>query len=100
MLADEVEGGEIAHAVVERRRAHEIGEENRQIGDPEPLLGIEGGVAVKITERLVAEHPVRGQKRSATVHERIHLGIVIQTPGMVLRADLFSTAMRTGPGLT
>ena len=54
MVTDEVESGQVAHAIVERRRAHEVGEQDRQIGDPEPLLGIEGGVAVEIAEGLVA----------------------------------------------
>ena len=63
MAAHEVESGEIADPVVERRRAPEVGEQDRQAGDLEALLGIERAAAIEIAERLVAEQPRRGEKR-------------------------------------
>ena len=55
MTAHEIEGGEIADPLVERGRASEVGEQDGQARDLEPLLGIERPAAIEIAERLIAE---------------------------------------------
>ena len=80
VTAHEIEGGEIADPVVERGRAPEVGEQDRQARDLEPLLGIERPAAIEIAERLVAEQAGRGQERPAGVGELVHLVAVQPDP--------------------
>ena len=69
MRADEIESGQIADPLIERRRSLEIGEQKRQRCDLEALIDAEIIRFVEIAERLVRENPFRGDDRLALAEQ-------------------------------
>lgn len=62
MRSYQVEGREVADALVEFRRAAQVGEEESKAGDLQPLVHIERVGAVDVAESLVGEQPLGGEK--------------------------------------
>ena len=69
MRAHEIEGGEIADPLVERGRALEIGEQEGQRGDLEPLVDVEIVGLEHVAEGLVRQHPLGGEERPALAEQ-------------------------------
>ena len=65
MLAHEIIGHQIADPLVERSRAFQVREQERQTGDLEPLIYIEGVGPVDVAEGLIGQEPLSGQERAA-----------------------------------
>src|SRR6516165_3943597 len=63
MLAHKVISDQIAHALIQCRRALEIGEQESEAGYLEPLIGVERVGVIKIAKRLVGEEPFRSKER-------------------------------------
>ena len=73
MLAHQIVGDEIADPLIERGRALEVGEQERQAGDLEPLIDIEGVGAIDVAEGLVGQEPLRGEERPAVPEQMVQL---------------------------
>src|ERR1700710_419885 len=65
MRAYQIERGEIADAFVQRGGALEVGEQERQRRDLEPLVDVEIVGLVDVAKGLVGEHALGGQDRFA-----------------------------------
>ena len=65
MRADQIERGEVADAFVERRGALEVGEQEGQRGDLEPLIDVEIVGLVDVAKGLVGQHAFCGEDRLA-----------------------------------
>ena len=63
MLAHQIVGDDVADPLVELGRAFEVGEQERQAGDLQPLIDVERVGAIDVAERLVGEQQLRGQER-------------------------------------
>ncbi len=63
MRAHQVVGGEIADALVERGRALEVGEQEGEAEDFQPLIDVERFGAEEVAEGLVGEEPLGGEER-------------------------------------
>ena len=63
MRPHHVEGDEIADPLVELGRAAQIGEQEGQAGDLQPLIDVERIGPVEVAERLVGEQPLGGEER-------------------------------------
>ena len=62
MLAHDVEGRGIAHPLVERRRALQVGEEQRHLADARLVAGPQGRGSKEIAKDLQRDHLGRGQR--------------------------------------
>ena len=69
MLAHQIVGDEIADALVERGRALEVGEQEGQAGDLEPLIDVERVGAIDVAEGLVGEKALGGEERLALAEQ-------------------------------
>ena len=69
MLAHEIEGDEIADPFVELGRTLEIGEQEGQARDLQPLISVERVGAVDVAESLVGQQSLGGQERLAFAQE-------------------------------
>ena len=67
----QIEGRQIADAVVELGGALEVGEQKRQAGDLEALVHVQRAGAVDVEERLVGEQALGRQKRPAPPEELV-----------------------------
>ena len=65
MRAHQIERGEIADPFVQRGGALEVGEQERQRGDLQPLIDVEVVGLEDVAEGLVGQHPLGGQERLA-----------------------------------
>ena len=65
MRAHQIEGGEIADPLVQRGRALEVGEQEGQRGDLQPLVDVEIVGLEDVAEGLVGQHPLGGEERLA-----------------------------------
>ena len=65
MRPHQVEGDEVADPIVEFGRALQVGEQEGQAGDLEPLVEVERVGSVDVAEGLVGQQPLRGQERPA-----------------------------------
>src|ERR1700719_3454912 len=63
MVFDHVEGDQIADPLVKLGRAFEVGEQESQAGDLEPLLDVYRGGSVYVPEDLFGQHPCCRQER-------------------------------------
>ncbi len=63
MRAHQVEGDEVPHPLVELGRAAQIGEEEGEAGDLQPLIHVERVGAIDVAKGLVGEQPLGGQER-------------------------------------
>ena len=63
MGAHQVIGNQVAYLLVEFCRALQIGEQERQAGDLEPLFDVECVGVIDIAEGLIAEQPLRRDER-------------------------------------
>ena len=62
MRPHEVEGDEVADPLVEFGRAAQVGEQEGQAGDLEPLVHVQRIGAVEVAEGLVGEQPLGGEE--------------------------------------
>ena len=69
MRAHEVVGDEIADPLVELGRALEVGEQEGEAGDLQPLIDVERVGAVDVAEGLVGEQPLGGEERPAPAEQ-------------------------------
>ena len=67
----QVERHQIADALVELGRALEVGEQEREAGDLQPLVDVERVGAVDVAERLVREQALGGQERPAPAEQLV-----------------------------
>ena len=101
MRPHDIEGGQVADTFVKFGRASEVGEQEGQAGDLQPLVDIERVGAVEVAERLVgqqalggeegaaaAEHAVQGVAGDADAGQHARIGAVLQRD-----------AQRSGPHL-
>ena len=65
MLLHQIEGDQIAHAIIEFRRALEVAEQESQADDLETLVDGERVRPVEIAEGLIGQQPLRRQDRPA-----------------------------------
>ena len=65
MLADQIVGDQIADALIERGRALQVREQERQARDLEPLIRLERLGLVDVAEGLISEKPFGGDERFA-----------------------------------
>ena len=65
MLAHQVEGDQVADPLVELGRALEVGEQEGEAGDLQPLVDVERVGAVDVAEGLVGQQALGGQERPA-----------------------------------
>ena len=98
MLAHEIVGDDVADPLVERGRALEVGEQERQARDLQPLIDVERVGAIDVAERLVGEQPLRGQERPPLAEQIVQVWPAIQSDGSARTSLLFSIASRSGPG--
>ncbi len=91
MRSDEVEGRQVADPLVKLGRTSQIGEQEGQAGDLEPLVDIDRVGAVDVAKHLVCQQPLRGQKRFAPGEQLVELVVGDPQPrqhpsvGMVLQ---------------
>ena len=69
MRAHQVEGDQVADPLVELGRALEVGEQEGEAGDLEPLVDVERVGAVDVAEGLVGEQALGGQERPALAEQ-------------------------------
>ena len=98
MLAHQVEGDEIADPLVELGRALEVGEQEGEAGDLQPLVDVERVGAIDVAEGLVGEQALGGQERPALAEQSCSASPAIQTPGSTRASVWFSSVSRSGPG--
>ena len=67
----QVEGRQVADAVVELGRALEVGEQEGEAGDLEALVDVQRVGAVDVAERLVGEQALGGQERPAPAEQLV-----------------------------
>ena len=65
----EIEGDEVADPLVELGRAAEVGEQEGQAGDLQPLVDVERIGAVEVAERLVGEQPLGREEGPAAAEQ-------------------------------
>ena len=65
MRAHQIECGEVADPLVQRGRALEVGEQERQRRDLETLIDVEVVGFEDVTEGLVGQHPLGREERLA-----------------------------------
>ena len=94
----EVEGDEIPYPLVELGRAAQVGEEEGQAGDLQPLVDVERVGAVDVAEGLVGEQPLGGQERPPLAIMSCRSSSAMKTAGRIRRSVWFSTVSRSGPG--
>ena len=70
---DQIEGDQIADPLVKLRRAFEVGEQEGQAGDLEPLLDVDRVGPVDVSEDLVGQHPFGGQEWPAPAEQLMKL---------------------------
>jgi len=73
MLAHEIVSDQITYALIECRRALEIGEQESEAGDLEPLIGVERVGVIKIAKCLIGEESFRGKERPPLAEQRVQL---------------------------
>src|SRR6185312_12799908 len=71
MRAHEIERGEIADTLIERGRALQIGEQESQRGDLQPLVDIEIVGLEHVAEGLVRQHPLGGEEWPALAEQMV-----------------------------
>jgi hypothetical protein len=98
MRLHQVERHQVADALVEPGRALEVGEQEGEAGDLEPLVDVERVGAIDVAERLVGEQPLRGHERLAAAKKVVELVAAIHSPGSARRSVRFSSVTRSGPG--
>src|SRR6476469_10060300 len=69
VLPHDVIRNEIANALVEFSRTFQVGEQERQAGDLQPLVHVKRVGAIDIAERLVGEEPLGGEEWLALAKE-------------------------------
>ncbi len=69
VLSDEIVGDEIADPLIKRGGALEIGEEEREARDLEPLIDIEDVGAIDVAKRLVGQEALCGEERLALAEQ-------------------------------
>ena len=65
MRADQIERREVADPFIQRGRALQVGEQERQRGDLQPLVDVEIVGLEDVAKGLVGQHPLGGEKRLA-----------------------------------
>ena len=73
MRPHQIEGDEVPDPLVERGRAAQVGEEEGQAGDLQPLVDVERVGAVDVAERLVGEKPLGGEERPPLLHHVVQI---------------------------
>ena len=63
VLAHQIVGDDVADPLVKLGRALEVGEQERQARDLQPLIDVERVGAIDVAERLVGQQPLGGQER-------------------------------------
>ena len=71
MPLHQIEGDEIANPLVELGRAFEVGEQERQAGDLQPLVDVERVGAVDVAESLVGQEPLGGEEALAAAEQLV-----------------------------
>ena len=99
MRAHQVEGDQVADPLVKLGRALEIGEQERQAGDLQPLVDVERVGAIDVAERLVGEQPLGGQERPALAEQVVQRVAGDPDATAATRVSVrFSSDSRSGPG--
>ena len=70
---DHVEGDQVADPLVKLGRAFEVGEQESQAGDLEPLLDVYRVGSVYVPEDLIGQHPFGRQERPAPAEKLMKL---------------------------
>ena len=82
MRLHQIEGGEVADALVEFGRAAQVGEQEGQAGDLQALVDVERVGAVDVAEGLVGEQPLGGEERPALAEQcRASASLATHTDG-------------------
>ena len=99
MLAHQIIGDDVADAVIKRRRALEIGEQEGEAGDLQPLVDVERVGLIDVAEGLVGQQPLRGQERPAIAEQVMELvaGDPYRRQRAHVGAVLERDPQRTGP---
>src|SRR5207248_10752473 len=71
MRAHQIKRDEIPHLFMKLRRTFQMGKEEGEARDLEPLVDGEGIGAINITESLIGEEALRGQKRTARAEKMV-----------------------------
>jgi hypothetical protein len=101
MVAHEVVSDQIAHALIESRRAFEIGEQEGEACYLEPLIWVERVGVIKIAKCLIGEEPFRGKERLPLAEKMMKriAGDPERGQHAPVSAVLKRQAQRTGPQL-
>ena len=91
MRAHQIKRSEIADPLIQRGRALQIGEQEGQRGDLEPLVDTEIVGLVDVAKRLVGQHPLGGEERLPIAQQMMqavggnedrrqhpHIGLVVE----------------------
>ena len=100
MRTHQIECGEIADPLIQRRRALEVGEQEGLRRDLEPLIEVKIVGLEDVAEGLVRQHPFGGEERSAPAEQIVkracrdedgrqcpHAGLVVERNAQRARAQ-------------
>ena len=107
--AHQIEGGEVADPLVQRGRALEVGEQERQRRDLETLVDIEIVRLEHVAEGLVGQHPLGGEERLALAYQVMerfggdedrrqhpHAGLIVERQPQRPRTQRYGSDRRPG----